>query len=90
MGALCSAGEGPTEILPRSLPLCEGGKNEMRHKPCWLLLLTGTAAYIYTDELAEREKKIIIGSRSGPSHRPASAAGPDTKARSIRMRISTA
>lgn len=58
MGALCSTGEGPTESLPRSLSPCEGGKNEMRYKPCWLLLLTGTTADIRMN-LPNEKKKLL-------------------------------
>ena len=58
MGTLCSTREGSIEILPRSLLSYEGGKNEMRHKPRWLLLLTGIVADIRTN-LPNEKKKLL-------------------------------
>jgi len=59
MGTLCSTREGSIEILPRSLLSYEGGKNEMRHKPRWLLLLTGISSRIYGRTCQTRKKKLL-------------------------------
>lgn len=85
MGALCSTGEPHRNP---SLSPWKDDKSEVRHKLNRCSAFDRNRARMWTYRTGE--KKMIIGSRSGPSPRSVTVVRPDTKASGIRMRISIA